>query len=169
MQILPQLLFGQVMPIFGLFAMEIDGMPVLGAFSGFIDLDWLNYNLGQTRGQESLEFYASMLDDTTLPWYQRIGAWVGGFFSALWTPSTWQQTTLVLGGALATDVLLVRLAPKWAHFPHKHGHQFYHIQINEKCRIEVPKFFINIFRKEYTLKKIYKALKYGELYKLSPF
>jgi RHS repeat-associated protein len=52
--------------------------------------------LGERAGQSALAYYARMLDDTSLPLWQRGGAWAGGALSALWLPCTSSRTLVVL-------------------------------------------------------------------------
>lgn len=58
---------------------------------------------GTTYGEEALAWYASIIVNPDSSWYQVGGAYVGGFFAALWTPSTWGYTSsvLALGWGLA--------------------------------------------------------------------
>jgi len=66
---------------------------------------WWRRLPGSQYGQQALQYYASLLDRPGLTWYQRTGAWTGGFFAALWTPETAWKTSLVLGGGYAAGTV----------------------------------------------------------------
>ncbi len=55
-------------------------------------------------------------------------------------------TAGAIGGMIWWDIML-RNSPKWAHWAHKRGHKFPHIQINENIRIKVPKIIMDGIRK----------------------
>jgi hypothetical protein len=61
-------------------------------FGGTIDA-------GEAYGEAALGTYADILTDPDAAWYEKAGAAVGGFFSALWTPCTSDSTFAVLSTA----------------------------------------------------------------------
>jgi RHS repeat-associated protein len=56
-------------------------------------------NAGEAYGEAALGTYADILADPDAAWYEKAGAAVGGFFSALWTPCTSDSTFAVLSTA----------------------------------------------------------------------
>ena len=56
-------------------------------------------NAGEAYGEAALGTYADVLADPDADWYEKAGAAVGGFFSALWTPCTSDSTFAVLSTA----------------------------------------------------------------------
>jgi RHS repeat-associated protein len=56
-------------------------------------------NAGEAYGEAALGTYADILTDPNASWYEKAGAAVGGFFSALWTPCTSDSTFAVLSTA----------------------------------------------------------------------
>ena len=66
-------------------------------------LGWVD--VGEDAGQEALSYWAGRIDDEGLSSIQRGEAWVGAFFSALWTPCTSNETLLALGGGYGARVL----------------------------------------------------------------
>ena len=54
---------------------------------------------GTGFGEDALQHYADMTVDPSNPWYVKGCGYVGGFFSALWTPDTYQQTGWTLIGS----------------------------------------------------------------------
>ncbi|HEV7240372.1 MAG TPA: RHS repeat-associated core domain-containing protein, partial [Thermoanaerobaculia bacterium] len=56
-------------------------------------------NAGEAYGDAALATYADILTDPDAAWYEKAGAAVGGFFSALWTPCTSDSTFAVLSTA----------------------------------------------------------------------
>jgi hypothetical protein len=63
---------------------------------------------GSQLGQSALDYYAAVLTDPNSNLFQKIGASVGGFFAALWTPETSNKTGVVLvsGGAASLSLSL---------------------------------------------------------------
>jgi hypothetical protein len=94
---------------------------------------------GTEAGEDALEGYADTLADPDAAWYEKAAAGTGGFFSALWTPDTYQATaTTLIGGAAASEALANRgLATTIKAKPHWHGggpHGGPHFQIDRFLR-----------------------------------
>jgi len=65
------------------------------------DINWWEkleqgYYYGTGFGEEALQYYADLWINPDVPWYGKVGAFAGGFFSALWTSETWQKTAWML-------------------------------------------------------------------------
>ena len=50
------------------------------------------YYYGTGYGEDALQYYVDITLDPNAPWYHKGPAYVGGFFAALWTPETYQET-----------------------------------------------------------------------------
>jgi len=101
-------------------------------------------------GEEAADLYANIMVDPDSPLYKKAGAAAGGFFACLWTPETWDKTTLVLSAALVADLAFsrYRLLPTWLHPEHARGpHKYPHIQIGER-RWQIPKWLFDRLRKK---------------------
>jgi len=61
--------------------------------------------LGEDAGQTALDFYVDILNDPNAGALEKGAAWAGGFFAALWTPCTSNQTALTLAGGYAGRVI----------------------------------------------------------------
>jgi len=59
---------------------------------------WEGDYVGAQFGDEALDWYAHQIAFGDDSWYN----YVGGFFSAMWTPKSWKSTTLTLGTACAS-------------------------------------------------------------------
>ena len=88
------------------------------------------------NGSDALEYYVDKwLETDNLIWA------ISGGISALWTPETYQQTGWTLVSALSANNSVQNVG-KWAHYPHKRGHKFPHLQFGDK-RIKVYKAVID--------------------------
>ena len=68
--------------------------------SGLVSIPFYGWvDAGENSGQAALDSYADTISDPNSPWYQVGGAYVGGFFSALWTPETSDETLFTLATA----------------------------------------------------------------------
>jgi RHS repeat-associated protein len=77
--------------------------------SGLLTLPVVGHvNAGEKFGAIALNGYADTLTDPKSPWYDKLGAAVGGFFAALWTPCTSDKTFLTLSLAYGADTALVK-------------------------------------------------------------
>ncbi len=79
-------------------------------------LFWGLINAGEQWGQEAAEYYARVVADPCASDAAKAGAWVGGLFASLWTPSTSDITLTVLTTAYAWRVIgpySTRGLPRW--------------------------------------------------------
>ena len=60
---------------------------------------WLCDLIGASAGQSAVEHYAQIATDPSSSGLEKLGATVGGLFSALWTPDTYLETAATLTGA----------------------------------------------------------------------
>jgi RHS repeat-associated protein len=74
-----------------------------------------NVNAGEKFGAIAVDHYADTLTDPKSAWYDKLGAAVGGFFAALWTPCTSDKTFLTLSLAYGADTYVSR--PFWQYYP----------------------------------------------------
>jgi RHS repeat-associated protein len=78
-------------------------------FTGTVTVPFVGWvNVGENYGSTALASYADMIADPDSTWYQRVGAYVGGAFSALWTPCTSDKTILTLAAAYGANAALVK-------------------------------------------------------------
>jgi RHS repeat-associated protein len=77
-------------------------------FVGWIDV-------GESAGQQALDYWASRIDDTSLSTAERAMSAAMAFFAALWTPCTSDATLATLAGAQAAGSYLGR--PFWQYYP----------------------------------------------------
>ena len=57
------------------------------------------YYVGTGFGESALNYYCSILDNPDSTFLDKTGAYIGGFFSALWTRETYVTTALTLSSA----------------------------------------------------------------------
>jgi len=102
--------------------------------------EWWNYfrsgtYWGTTYGQDSLDYYVSLITDPQSSWLQAGSAYVGAFFSSLWVPQTYYLTYgTFVAGASASQVFAEngQIATYRLGF-HNHPagpHAYPHVQLN---------------------------------------
>jgi len=70
------------------------------------------YYFGTGIAEQELERYVSIIRDPNAAWYQKGGAYAGGAFAALWTPTSFQDTGLSLSGGGAVRSAVARNTAK---------------------------------------------------------
>ena len=116
---------------------------------------------GEGYGESAAMYYADITNDPCASGLAKTGAWAGGLFASLWTPSTSNKTALTLTAGLAADLALIRFAPNWAHYAHARVHKIPHLQFGNK-RINAPKKVIDSLRKDQskTIKRFIKRVRW---------
>lgn len=122
-----------------------------GRLFGFIDA-------GESAGADAAQYWADLSVDPNNEAYETVFYTGMGLLASLWTPCTSTETFLTLAGGYGGNLVSSpsRFLHKWAHWPHKRGHKFPHIQLGENFRLEVAKTTMDILRKD--IRKLWRRL-----------